>query len=250
LLIKNETQIALTFDTDWCPDWILEELIEILISRSIKSTFFCTNKSSVLNELVADENFELGIHPNFSHSSTHGGHPYEILESLMNNFPNAIGYRGHSLHNSSRIIKVAKELGLLYDSNIFVESSQRVLPFFDCNGLYRFTHHYSDAARMLQRDNKFINDFDVKYNHLNIFDFHPIHLWIGADNFLSYNDIKKDFIYLNKNLNDCSRADLAKYRVSKNWPLLSNFFKTIENKTLYKLAELVPKDFEVLNDSI
>ena len=56
---------ALTFDIDWAPDWMIEEVASILIEHNVKTTWFVTHASPAIDKLrQMPELFELGIHPN------------------------------------------------------------------------------------------------------------------------------------------------------------------------------------------
>lgn len=42
---------VLTFDLDWAPDWIIEEVVSILIDNCVKSTWFVTHASPAIDKL-------------------------------------------------------------------------------------------------------------------------------------------------------------------------------------------------------
>ena len=50
--MKKKWEIPIiTFDVDWAPDFIIEEIKEVLADNKIKSTWFITNDSPILKEL-------------------------------------------------------------------------------------------------------------------------------------------------------------------------------------------------------
>ena len=49
----------ITIDTDWCPDFMIEEVLDILDGTNVKCTFFVTNKSDMIKELDQDNLSEL-----------------------------------------------------------------------------------------------------------------------------------------------------------------------------------------------
>ena len=60
-------KIFLTLDTDWACDEVLNYVIDIIEEyQNLKVTWFLTNKTKVLERLLKNEDFELGIHPNFN----------------------------------------------------------------------------------------------------------------------------------------------------------------------------------------
>ena len=63
-----ENKIFITMDLDWCPDFVLEYVLEILEKYNLKCTFFITHETKLLKYLRENTNkYELGIHPNFNY---------------------------------------------------------------------------------------------------------------------------------------------------------------------------------------
>ena len=58
--------IFLTLDIDWAHDEVLNDTIDLLESSGIKATWFATHDTKVLERLRVNQNFEIGIHPNFN----------------------------------------------------------------------------------------------------------------------------------------------------------------------------------------
>ena len=74
---------ALTFDVDWAPDFVIETVSDILISRSVKCTWFVTNHSPAVEKLFFQKDlFELGLHPNFLPGSTHGATEKDVMQHM------------------------------------------------------------------------------------------------------------------------------------------------------------------------
>jgi peptidoglycan/xylan/chitin deacetylase (PgdA/CDA1 family) len=63
-------KVALTFDTDWAPDYVLEHVFEILLSFDLPATFFFTNQTGI----SVPGSVEVGLHPDFRNSSPQGAH--------------------------------------------------------------------------------------------------------------------------------------------------------------------------------
>lgn len=53
----------LTFDMDWAHDVVMRDTHDLLVAAAVPSTWFVTHDSPFLDELRADPNVELGIHP-------------------------------------------------------------------------------------------------------------------------------------------------------------------------------------------
>ena len=100
----SKSQFILTFDVDWVPDFIMEPVIKTLKTNKLKSTWFVTHQSDILDELQNDELFEFGIHPNFRNGSSHGDTPDQVLASMKRIVPRAQSVRSHGLLQSSDIL--------------------------------------------------------------------------------------------------------------------------------------------------
>ena len=108
--------ICITFDVDWATEEALEYVIKKLEKNDINATFFATHDSKLLKS-VNKSQFEVGIHPNFNNSNCDFSSP---IQNLIKIYPNAIGGRSHSLFCSSNILQIYEEVGLKYESNIFL----------------------------------------------------------------------------------------------------------------------------------
>ena len=64
--ISWQDKIFLTFDIDWCSDEVLLYTLDIIEKYDIKATFFITHDTTLLERMRANQNIELGIHPNFN----------------------------------------------------------------------------------------------------------------------------------------------------------------------------------------
>ena len=73
--------IFLSFDVDWAPDYMLEDLINILGKTS--ATFMITHDSKCVRQI--EENFSIGTHPNLSKGSSQGEGIDECIEFYKSN---------------------------------------------------------------------------------------------------------------------------------------------------------------------
>lgn len=235
--IPNAT-VVFSVDVDWAPGWMIAELADEIARNDLATTWFATKGLNTLRELPQTQQSEVAIHPD---TKIHDENIIRAdFETLMEAYPDCVGYRSHSLHTSSRISAVAVSLGLRYDSNLLIESTDRPTPFFDCRGLLRFTHHYSDAARLLSHPHSSLQDFDLQQGKLNIFDFHPVHLWLGASQPNVYSRLKTHLASQKILLENATVADLTPFRVRSGWPLLRAFLNATANmefRTLRQVAD-------------
>lgn len=213
----------LTFDIDWAPDFILEEIVPILKQYNIKSTWFATHESSIIRELEKDELFEVGIHPNFQKNSSHGRNPEEILIEMTKLFPNAKSVRTHSLFQSSPLLALFHKFGIENDLSLLLENCSSLHPFFSSFfRLYRFPCFWEDDVMMSKNyDLEHFSTFK-KISGLKIFNFHPIHIFLNSKNLEKYNEIKTSI-----GLSNITKSNIQKF-INNNTGTKSFFLHLIE----------------------
>tara|TARA_Y100000022_G_C13248925_1_gene376226 strand:+ start:1310 stop:1987 length:678 start_codon:yes stop_codon:yes gene_type:complete len=181
----------LTFDIDWAPDYILEDLCYLLEGFNIKATFFSTHSSPFINSYI-QKNHEIGIHPNFNPNFEGTGKHFKlIIDELLELFPMSKGIRSHSLAQNSQTILYCSEKGIKYDSSIFIP--YQLKPYLDFCDIYRIPFQQSDFQMIVNK--KFVPDFNkidckIPYTFL----FHPIHIYLNTKNL---NEYEKAKVYIN-----------------------------------------------------
>lgn len=184
----------LTFDIDWAPDWIVEDIALRLIAKRVKATFFITHNSPVLNFLrTYSDLFELGIHPNLLPGSTHGKTEAEIMNGIKKIVPEAETMRTHGLYQSSNFLIAANaKYGIKIDASILMPDIHNIqYHFLKCENakLFRVPYNWED-------DIEFFSDcprWSVESFNSNadlIFDFHPIHIALNSSGPGSYRNLK------------------------------------------------------------
>ena len=61
-----QDRIFITLDIDWANDLVLKDTIDIISQYGARATFFTTHDTPLNSLLCSNEDFELGIHPNFN----------------------------------------------------------------------------------------------------------------------------------------------------------------------------------------
>lgn len=183
--------IVLTSDIDWAVDPVIAEMLEIFERYNVKSTLFATHVSSQI--LTCDRKlFEVAIHPNFNPLlEGKGGNIDDILDALLDIYPNSRGVRTHSLCQSSRILDKFSERNLLYDGSCLLPFSSDVKPFKLWNGMVRIPYNWSDDMHCMYGFSFDEARIDVQNKCLNVFDFHPIHVFLNTESLDRYNTAKK-----------------------------------------------------------
>jgi hypothetical protein len=97
---------AITLDIDWAPDWCIEQAYRTLVIHGARATFFVTHRSPVIDELLDDDRFEVGIHLNFLAHTTQGCSTEEILDPCLAIAPDARAIRTHSLFQSLPLLQL------------------------------------------------------------------------------------------------------------------------------------------------
>ena len=231
----------ITLDCDWAPDFILENVAKILQKYNVKSTWFITNDSPIIEQIKKSNLFELGIHPNFNINSTQGKNPDDVLNNLTSLIPNATSIRTHSLFQSSNILEKFQNYGLKNDSSIFLPNTPEIIPhYLKYFNLMRFPYYWEDDHQMLiNSSNWSINDFDFTFNGLKIFNFHPIHIYLNSMDYRKYESLKNK--YNLQSITEENIKDFIEYDSIGSGTFFSDLIKSISSEktlTLNEFSEL------------
>ena len=191
---------VITLDTDWAPDFILEHVSEILTKRKIKATWFITNDSPFLEKLKQNSLFELGIHPNFDINSSQGKNPDEILKNLKNILPDAKSVRTHALLQSTHLLLKFHKYGIENDLSLFLSKTPNIVPHFSKYfNLHRFPCFWEDDFYMKDNESWSLQEPFFHKPGLQIFNFHPFHIYLNSNKMELYNSVKKEIGFLKIN---------------------------------------------------
>jgi hypothetical protein len=179
--------IVLTFDTDWAPQFVIDEVMAILREAGVKATFFYTSSYWGTDDPL----FERAIHPNFMSGSTQGASEDEILRRLKTWYPDAVGSRSHRLYWHSGLAGRLSNVGILYDSSLILPFHQNLEPF-EIQGMTRFPFWWSDPLH-LARDLPFscLQLPNVDRPGLKVFNFHPIHIYLNTSDLGNFSETMK-----------------------------------------------------------
>ena len=183
-----------TSDIDWAPEAVIEDTIELFNKYGVKCTFFCTHKSAVIDSIKNSSNFELGIHPNFLPVlNDKKGSVAEAMEFVLNIVPDAKGVRTHSMVQSTPMIQVFKDYGLLYEANTFLPYWSDVKPTRLWNGMVKVPHNFEDDIHFMY--NKSFDDCELNLEDkkFNVFCIHPIHIFLNTESEATYNNARKHY---------------------------------------------------------
>ncbi len=186
--------IAFTSDIDWAPEEVIEDTLALFQEHGVKCTLFATHASSIISSCNRSL-FEIAIHPNFN-SLLNGkeGSIDRILDAILEIYPGSKGVRSHSLMQSTLILSKFLERGLIYDSNYFLPYSKNSQPFKLWNGMIRIPFNWEDDIHCLYGFSFEDSQIDISQDSLNVFNFHPIHVYLNTETLSRYESAKP---YLN-----------------------------------------------------
>lgn len=236
---------VITFDCEWAPDFVLEDVSSILIDNNVKATWFVTNESPIIKKIGKNSLFELGIHPNFFPGSSHGKTIDEVLTNMKKIVPHAKSIRTHRLIQSSPMLKKFQEYGIENDVSILLPNTINIVPhFFKHYNLYRFPFFWEDDVELAENKITTFYESIFSNNGMKILNFHPIHIYLNSINSLNYNKMQKHV-----GLEQLNKSN-AKEFINKGFGEMEVFKKIIlslhdnESNTIQNLRKKYKKIFE------
>ncbi len=181
-----DNKIFLTFDTDWAADEIIADTASLIRDAGITSTWFCTHKTDGLTDLKANPLFEIGLHPNFNPllkgDNNYGKDTNEIIENLLNLYPQAKSIRSHSLTQSTHLLDIFAKHGITHEVNHFIPAHANIelKPWELWNGIIKVPYFWEDDVHLSYNLSESILDITTKKG-LKIFAFHPIHVFLNTE---------------------------------------------------------------------
>lgn len=197
------TRTAITFDIDWAPDFVIDQVAGLLAERSVKSTWFVTHASPAVQRLSQRPDlFELGIHPNFLPGSSHGDTPEQVLDSCLKLVPDAVSMRTHGLVQSGALFDlVMSATPIRNELSLFMPMATSCTPFaYRRFGrqLTRIPFMWEDdyvmeaeATAATGRSFAGLAALAAPFADVAVFNFHPIHVYLNSSAMTAYQNLKK-----------------------------------------------------------
>jgi hypothetical protein len=177
----------LTFDVDWAQDYVVRHAMEKVLSRGFRATFFWTHKSTLVAEMIAHPNLEVGLHPNFMPLLRGAASEQDSFQDVLGNItplnPEGVSVRAHSLVSATPILDAYARAGLRVDSSCYcpvlaggswqLHTGLTVAPF-----------NWSDYIDVLKRGRS------EPPAPGRIVAFHPIHIYLNISDLKQYAHFK------------------------------------------------------------
>jgi hypothetical protein len=187
---KSLCSVALTFDADWAPEFVLAGVLDTLRRHGHKATFFATNPSPALSAAAAERRIEVGWHPNFLPGSSHGATFDAVMQCLRAWYPGAVGVRTHSLHQNNFMLRSFPSWGLRYDSSLQLFDHPFLQVFSVCHGIARVPYCWSDAAHVLSQRAFHPEALPLATPGLKVLAFHPVLVALNLARHSAYDELK------------------------------------------------------------
>ncbi|MDF1845436.1 MAG: hypothetical protein P1U77_28835 [Rubripirellula sp.] len=195
---------VITFDMDWAPDFVIEEVSSMLRRHNVKSTWFVTHDSPAVRELQNEPDlFELGIHPNFLPNSSHGSTVREVIKHCLEIVPDAQACRTHCLIQSAEILDELIQQGIKMDASLLLFGAKHLEPvrYYSSSGsIWRVPYCWEDCCQ-LHKPGPLINDLTshpFRGDRPRVFAFHPIHIYLNSVSMMSYRNATRNTKPLNQ----------------------------------------------------
>lgn len=234
---------AITFDIDWAPDFVIDEVAQYLIDNRVKATWFVTHESAAIKRLFNHPDiFEFGIHPNFLPFSTHGKDDASIIRHIAEITPKTNIVRTHALVQSSKLLHHLANEGFNVDVSLFLRESPNIEPhhfyIFD-KVLTRVPYFWEDDLETYNPKRTWnFKDSNFHVNGLKIFNFHPMYVYLNMDTMEGYEALKKKKHLPEATYEDCLPFINQKEGVNTFFRQLINYCKNEQEKSFF-ISEIV-----------
>jgi len=186
---------AISFDTDWAPEEVMDHTLKEILPGEIPATFFVTNSYRCLGG--HSDKHEIAPHTN-PLALTEEALLGELDEKLAHCPTGCLGHRGHSLYWTERLRPIFRQKGIKYDSSTMMYLEGDIRPFKIGHDLVELPLFFMDFFHLeccaLAGENPFsIDSLHLETNGLKILDFHPIHLFLNTPNIEFYASVKAHY---------------------------------------------------------
>lgn len=189
----DEPVFVLTSDVDWASEYCVGDFLDCVIPFGIRPTVFMTHRSPLLEECLAQELIEVGLHPNFLPGSDHGRDVKSVIEHMFRLVPNAVSFRSHAYVDSTEISLALVEKGIKYDSNLCLYLQPNLKPLWHWLGTLRFPVFWEDDVHSFNGKGWDFSEFKETFFSpgLKILNVHPFMFAVNVPTYDYYQKRKE-----------------------------------------------------------
>ena len=202
--------VCLTFDVDFAPEFMIEDVLALLERTGARATFFATHASEALAREAKRGFHEVGAHPNLAPGSTQPGEGAESIVSLLREaYPQLMGNRFHLLAHSYRDLSTLARAGVAYDVSALRFNCPYVLPAWHADlEMTLLTYMWEDGVCENAGHAMEVGSIDLDSPGLKIVNFHPMNVFING----SDGSARREFMNTITDLRECPRELADKHR--------------------------------------
>ncbi|MGC1310345.1 MAG: hypothetical protein WA885_24205 [Phormidesmis sp.] len=175
--LNGLTDILLTCDIDWAPDFATQLVIDLAQQYGCKITLFATHASDLLQN--PPDHVEVGLHPDFTRVTGKGDF-YRKMADLKALYPNAVGTRSHRNLFGQNISDCAKQCGLQYDISTFLWNQPLCQIHQDYNNLTKLCYLWEDGIHLDMGLPFNWNSICLHTPGLKVLNVHPILMYLNS----------------------------------------------------------------------
>jgi hypothetical protein len=173
--------VCITFDVDFAPDYMIQNVLSLLERYDAKATFFATHLTPLLQEVAAQGFHEVGLHPNLTPGTTQGTGLEDILGKLKAAYPDVVGNRFHVLGYSYRDLVTMGKSGFIYDVSTLRFNCPYLLPAWHPDlGMTLLTYSWEDGICENASLPMSMESMDLDSPGMKICNFHPMNVYING----------------------------------------------------------------------
>ncbi len=193
--LNGLTDVVLTCDIDWAPEYAIADVLELVESYGYKISFFATHKSELL--LEQSESFEVGIHPDFTRQKSNYSFEDKIVR-LLEIYPDSLGTRSHRNFFGQNISDMAKAAGLKYEASVFLWNESFCKTHIDYNSMVRFSYMWEDGIHLDTNTPREVSTINLNTPGMKILNIHPILIYLNAETDDQRREVTKRYSDLTK----------------------------------------------------
>lgn len=175
--------LAVTVDIDWACEAAIDQTLDWMQERGIRVTIFSTHDSARVRTALGTD--EVGLHPYFDATSSHGQTIAEVVEHVRRLPHNLAAFRCHRYATSNEAQLAMYDSGMRLSSNVCTDLAL-VPPFRTRIGLLECPIFLEDGGYLLQKHPLRIEDGLsglLMAAGLKVLTVHPMHFALNTPSF-------------------------------------------------------------------